>query len=262
MSTKTLSTRSKVLLVCLAVALLVTAALVVRYRDVVFHDRGDIDSAGNQSAISILFIGNSMVFYGNVPGQLQAIAQENGVAITYKDISQNGASLSEQRDNAIREIKARNYDYVVLQDHAARPFNDVEGFLYDIQLLCEEARASGAIPVLYDPPWASVDGHPDEERLSVSTALYQQAAAENDAILVRAADAWVYAYQELPGISLYKRFDFHANEAGAYLTACVFAATLFEIQVQSVPAQKCYRGSDALNLAQAAWESTQLQLEH
>ncbi|MCL2421765.1 MAG: hypothetical protein FWD03_07905 [Defluviitaleaceae bacterium] len=67
----------------------------------------------NQSAhdasdsISILFVGNSHVRTGNVPGQLQAIASLHGIELTYVDVSRNGANLDgAMRDNAIRRCKA------------------------------------------------------------------------------------------------------------------------------------------------------------
>ena len=197
-----------------------------------------------------------MVFYGNVPGQLQAIAGEHGISITFKDISRSGVSLSYSKDTAISEMQSRNYDYVVLQDQAARPFDDVEGFLEDMRILCQVAKESGAQPVIYNPAWASINGQPDEERLSVSTALYRQAAEENDALLVNAADAWIYAYQEIPQVSLYRKHNIHANDAGAFFTACVFAATLFEVHLTRIPQQNRYKGNDALALAEAAWEFT------
>ena len=80
------------------------------------------------------------------------------------------------------------------------------------------------------------------------------AANQNDALLVNAGDAWVYAYDTLEGIDLYKQGDYHANDAGAYYTACVFVGTLFNIHVQDIAKTNCYRGNLAIPLGQAAWE--------
>jgi len=62
-------------------------------------------------AISILFVGNSHVRTGNVPGQLQALASLHGIEMTYVDVSINGSGLDGAlRDNAIREIQNRNFE--------------------------------------------------------------------------------------------------------------------------------------------------------
>ena len=212
-------------------------------------DNQDIPEFEDDGSISILFVGNSFVFFGDVPGQLQSIAGANGVDITYVDISAGGATLSSSSRNAIREMRNRRFDFVVLQDQSQRPLNDIGGFLSNVSTLSNMARETGAIPVLYNPAWANIDGQPDEELQNRLTAAYQRAARENDAILVNAGDAWVYAYREIPGLSLYHDDGFHANYAGAFLTASVFAATLFDLRVEEIPSNS----SGTIDLANAAW---------
>jgi len=224
---------------------------------VAFHNTEVIDSDGSENPISILFVGNSHVFVGDVPGQLQTLSRANGIEIVYRDISRHGASLSDSKENAIIEMQNRRFNYVVLQDRNIRPLNDTEGFLEDIRFLSDAARENGAIPVLYNPAWANTNGQPYEERQKIFTEVYKRAAYENNGILVNADDAWIYAYKTIPGISLYSRFDLrgpHANNAGAFLTACVFTATLFNLHIEAIPQNNRYRGRDAIALAQAAWE--------
>jgi hypothetical protein len=252
--TKKLTVLAKVLFIVLALILALAATAMYLYRDTIFRDRGDIDSIKSDNAISVLFVGNSTVFWGNVPRQLQTISMTHDVEITYKDISVNGASLSNSKDNALIEIQSGRYDYVVFQDSTRRPRNDFEGFLDDIRFLCDVARENEAIPVLYSPAWENNNGIPDEERQSILSKAYMQAANENNVILVNAGDAWIYAYKTVPGISLYAWDSMHANNAGAFLTACVFAATLFNLHIEEIPKNNRYIGSNAIDLAQAAWE--------
>jgi len=72
--------------------------------------------------------------------------------------------------------------------------------------------------------------------------------------LVNAGKAWEYAYQTISEISLYAWDGIHANNAGAFLTACLFAAILFELRIEEIPSNNLYKGHDAIALAQAAWE--------
>ena len=224
------------------------------------------DMAGSENAISILFVGNSQVFIGELPRQLKTIAGMYGIEIVYKDISRHGnrgGSLNELKEKAINEIQSRRFDYVVLHDDARQPNNNIEEFLSDVQFLCDEARENDVMPVLYNAAVWNNNGQPDEKRQSVSTEAYKRAAIENDVILLNAGDAWAYAYQTIPGISLYTRFDPrgpHANNAGGFFTACVVAAVLFDLHIEEIPKNNLYKGSDAIELAQTAWNFVQLSL--
>jgi len=115
-------------------------------------------------SISILFVGNSHVRTGNVPGQLQALANLHGIEITYVDVSINGSGLDGAlRDNAIREMQNISFDYVVMQQPAGRGgrvTTDVDGFFSNIRNFTEIVRENGATPVLYSPMWMGVDGRP------------------------------------------------------------------------------------------------------
>ncbi|MCL1819832.1 MAG: hypothetical protein FWG36_04140 [Oscillospiraceae bacterium] len=229
------------------------------YTDVIILRKTE-DMANYENTVSILWVGSSHVFAGNVPQQLQAVTESYDIKITYKDISRHGnrgGTLREHRENAIKEMQTGKFDYVVLHDQSRRSLNDIDGLLSDIQILCETARENSVIPILYDFACMAADGQPDEERLRASISAYKHAAAENDAILVRAAESWIYAYKTIPEISLYTRFDLrglHSNKAGGFLTACVFATTLFNLHIEEVPKDSIYKGNDALDLAQAAWE--------
>ena len=241
-----------VLIITLVMVISVTAAALN-----IFHVFGNTDRNWTDASIKILFVGNSHVYTGNVPRQLKTLAGINGVALSYRDISRHGASLDDSREAAVAEMRSGEFDYVVLQDQGRRPVNNIDGFLEEIQILCEEARANGIIPVLYNPGWANIDGRPDTERQEAFSAAYIRAADENGVILVNAGDAWIYAYQQFPEISLYRDFDIrgpHASDAGAFLTACLFASVLFDLRIETIPADNIYTGSDAGNLSQTAWD--------
>ena len=237
-----------VLISILAIILIMIAIAVYLYSDLLFRDTENNDFIDSGDSISILFVGNSHVFWGKLPRQLHVIAKANDVEITYKDISGNGAHLSRSKDEAINELKTGRYNYIVLQDNTRLLPEGIDEFLNIIRILSDEAKTNGTIPVLFNP---AVN---DDVRLSNYTEAYKRAAHENDAILVDAGGAWVYAYQIIPEISLYAWDGIHANNVGAFLTACVFAAILFEIHVEEIPLDNRYRGTDAVSLAQTAWE--------
>jgi hypothetical protein len=254
---KTLPVWKKVLLVFLAVMLAIVATLAVLYRDMLFRDTQNFDLAGSENSQSILFVGNSEIFWGKLPRQLYIVTRMYGVEITYKDISSNGAHLINSKDEAISEMRSGNYNYIILQDNTRLLPGNNEDSLKAIRILCDEARVNGVIPVLFVPLSAKNNGQPDAGRQKIFTEAYSQAAEENNIILVDVGEAWLYAYKTIPGISLYTWDGIHPNNAGAFLTACVFAAVLFDLHIEDIPEDNLYKGSDALDLAQAAWDFVQ-----
>ena len=218
------------------------------------------DMAGSINAKTILWVGNSDIFVGKLPKQLQTVAGAYGFKTNYKDLSKHsnrGGSLRGLKESAIGELQSGKYDYVVLLDDPWLIRDNIEEFLGNVRYYCVEARENGVIPVLFNAAWAAANRKPDEARLSVTTEACKQAAFENDIILVNATDAWIYAYQSLPEISLFTRFDPrgpHPSKAGGFLTACVFAAALFDIHVEDIPKDNLYKGNDAIDIANAAWE--------
>ena len=222
------------------------------------------DMVGSENAISVLWVGNSDVFVGELPRQLKIVARQHDVEIVYKDISRHsnrGGGISGLKESAINEMQSERYDYIVLMDDPWQTRDNIGDFLSDVRLLCEEARAHGTIPVLFNAMWAATGNRPDEARLSTTTEANRQAANENDTILVNAADAWIYAYQKIPEVSLINRFDPrgpHPSKAGGFYSASLFAAILLDLQVEDIPRDSRYRGNDAIDLAKAAWEFVQL----
>ena len=248
---KKLATWKIVLLTMLVVVLALVTTLTILYRDMLFRDYEASDLAGSENSISILFVGNSHVFWGKVPRQLHIISRTHGVEVVYKDISSNGAHLSHSKDKAIFELQRGIYDYIVLQDNTRLLPDGVDEFFNIIRLLCDVARENGTVPVLFNPAVADIN------RLDIYSEAYYNASVENDIILVNAGKAWEYAYQTISEISLYAWDGIHANNAGAFLTACLFAAILFELRIEEIPGNNLYKSHNAHVLAQAAWEFAQ-----
>ena len=244
--------RKTVLLAMLVVVLTIGSTLTILYRNLLFRDYENFDLAGSDNSVSILFVGNSHVFWGRVPRQLHLISKEYGIEIAYKDISSNGAHLSRSKEEAISELQSGYYDYIILQDNTRLLPGGIDEFLDTIRLLCDAAKEHETIPVLFSP--AVVDAG----RQKVYTEAYLRASAENDALFVNAGKAWIYTYQTMPEVSLYAWDGVHANNAGAFLTSCVFAAILFELHIEEIPSNSLYNGNDALVLAHAAWDFTRL----
>jgi hypothetical protein len=200
--------------------------------------------------VSILFVGNSHTRTGYVPSQLQELARLHGIKVTYVDVSINYVSLYNEtlRENAMKEMQNRRFDYVVIQARSQAPVNDIDGFFDDIRFFSELIREHGATPVLYSPAWDNENGQPSRAWAALTIQAHEQAAYENDIILINAGDAWVYAFRTTPYLSLFARDEAHANHAGAFLTTSVFMATLFDLQVENIPTGNIIDNVPMLNI--------------
>lgn len=166
----------KSIVVVIIIIAVVVAALVFSFAvitDVIVLRKTE-DMNGSENAVSVLWVGSSQIFVGNVPQHLQVIAGANGFEVIYKDLSRHGnrgGTLSELSVKAINEMQNHRYDYIVLQDQTRRSHSDTNDLLNKIQILCEAAREHGTIPVIYNSAWATANGKPDEAHLRTSTEV-------------------------------------------------------------------------------------------
>ena len=215
----------------------------------------------DKNDFKVLFIGNSLTYSGNMPKQVSTLSDMYGITVEHESVTPPGAILNDTKEQAIQKIRENKYDYVIFHDGGNFPESDTVDFLSNVELLCEEARKSGAIPVLFNPAWANINKKPNKSYQALLTAAYEKAAKIYGAILVNAGEAWIYAYDKHPDLKLYAD-DVHANNAGAYLTACTFVSTLFDLHVKDICEDNTYHGDDAIRLGQAAWEYVQYYNEY
>ncbi len=97
-----------------------------------------------------------------------------------------------------------------------------DSFAIYAQKLSSFIEENGALPCLYET-WAREKVPQYQETI---TREYSKAANDNDAILAKAGEAWELAQQLRPGIELFAEDGSHPSDLGAFLTACVFVATL------------------------------------
>jgi len=79
------------------------------------------------STIKLLFVGNSLTYYGNLPAVFDALSLASGKPCESQMLVKGGSILHDRvADNSVaRALKARRYDYVVLQERGG----DVAGYM-------------------------------------------------------------------------------------------------------------------------------------
>jgi hypothetical protein len=207
-----------------------------------------------QNEFRILWVGNSHTYTGDIPRQVSDIANLHDLIVFQRRITQPGATLGDLMNEVLENLRENEYDYVILQDWADRCLWDEAAFMNDVRILSAAARSAGAIPILYNPAFRHPDDWPDVEFQDALTAAYSNAAFLNGALFIDAARAWMFAYEQHPGLDLFREGGHHASNRGAFFTAAVFASTLFDIQVTEVLSTAVYDSEYVEILGQTAWE--------
>lgn len=177
----------------------------------------------------ILMLGNSFTYSNDMPNVLANLLGAEVVQHT-----QGNAKLADQLNNRIElgestvaSLETESWDYVVLQEMSSFPITSKDSFLNIVEILCEEIRDSGAVPVLF-ATWAYKEGHEKYEELGISYEemasllhyAYQEAADQNHALIADVGQKFC----EIAGKSeLYAEDGIHPNEEGSRLAAEVIA---------------------------------------
>ena len=181
----------------------------------------------DRDTLTVLFAGNSYTYFSNMPHIVSLISDSTRTKlITYKSIA-GGVRLSEHWRGekgleTLEKIKTGAFDIVVLQEQSMGAIQQPDSFAIYAQKLCNLIEENGARPCFYQT-WAREKVPQYQEKI---TSEYTKAAADNDAILAKVGESWKLAQQLRPGIELFSSDGSHPSDLGAFLTACVFVATL------------------------------------
>jgi hypothetical protein len=200
--------------------------------------------------LNVLFIGNSHTYLHYMPQMLGELAHaaDNGFRLNIDQITGEGAGLQWHWNNepSREKIRSKRWDYVVLQDRSGGPLEELESFRTHARLLDEEVRRQGAKTVFF-MTWAN-KSRPRNQK--ILTDVYGQIATELGAVLAPVGLAWEKALDLDVELNLHHIDDRHANPSGAYLTACVFYAVLFNTSPEGLPATLQIEGKFRLDLAE------------
>lgn len=107
-----------------------------------------------QEKINVLFLGNSLTYYNNLPELVKQLAEGDGVKMTYQSIAlPNYALVDHWSDGkAQREIQSGKFNYVIIQQG---PSSQQEGRTYLLEYglkfdsLCDKHNAKLAVYMVW-----------------------------------------------------------------------------------------------------------------
>ncbi|MCQ2419878.1 MAG: hypothetical protein MJ118_01950 [Clostridia bacterium] len=186
--------------------------------------------------MNILFAGNSLTYYNDMPWLLHEMEAARGRSIYVRQMTRGGGYLaellfgnSEHHRRFCFDLKEKKWDWVVLQDQTINPCENPAQFHETVTRLAAQVRQAGSKPALY-ATWAY---KPDSDLLPENSTTYEamrdglaaaycKAGEANEAPVIPVGLLFDAAGKTLPEIELYNPDCRHPSLAGSFLCAAAF----------------------------------------
>jgi hypothetical protein len=191
-------------------------------------------------ALRVLFVGNSLTYYNNMPVMVEAIAAANPgrPAVTTRLHASGGRELVEALEipELVALVRDGGWDFVVLQEQSrlgSTTFVNGRNVVVDPEPFFRATRSwnrliteSGARPVLL-ASWLD-RGEATREWEMVGWS-YRAIGVELGVPVIGADLAWITAEESHPELDLYDADGLHPNPVGSLLTALLVYAELLDV---------------------------------
>jgi hypothetical protein len=185
---------------------------------------------------AVLFIGNSLTYWNDLPLIAQALADSaGGPSLAVMVVAFPDFSLDDHRvdGTAQRAIARGGWEVVVLQQGPSSLPENREQLRATVAALSGDIRAAGATPALYSV-WPSEVRRADFDRAIES---YTLAAQDVNGLLFPVGAAWLAAWRRDSTLALYSPDGLHPSAAGSYLAALVMYGALYARSPVGLPSR-------------------------
>jgi hypothetical protein len=209
--------------------------------------------------ISVLFIGNSLTYYNDLPKMVAELAKADKQRPLRYDRETPGGCTFEKHwkdGKALAKIKSRKWDYVVLQDNSQGPLRMRESMFEYGKKLDTEIKMQGAKTILY-MTWAMQDKPEGQAAIS---KVYLDLAEDLKCQTAPVGNAWEAALKTGKKPVLHANDKKHPTVTGTYLAACVIYATIYGRSPVGLPGSIGKLTDEEAKLLQTiAWKTVQLE---
>ena len=174
----------------------------------------------------VLFIGNSLTYWNDLPLIVQALADSaGGASLAVMVVAFPDYNLDDHRaeGTALRAITRGGWEVVVLQQGPSSLPENRAQLRASVGALTAEIRGVSATPALYSV-WPTASRRDDFDRAIES---YTLAAQDVNGVLFPVAAAWLAAWRRDSTLALYSGDGLHPAVPGSYLAALVMYGALF-----------------------------------
>ena len=184
----------------------------------------------------ILFIGNSLTGYNDMPSMVVALAEAASftpLPTAVVDWLPNYAVIDHWADgNAQRIISGGHFDVVIMQQGPTSVGLNRDTLRLAAKNFDPIIRAAGGIPALYSV-WPTIDRQQDFDQATQSYAL---AAQDVNGMHFPAGETWRAAWRRNPSLQFYSADGLHPTILGSYAAALTILGGLYDRSVVGLPA--------------------------
>ena len=194
---------------------------------------------GEAQPETILFIGNSYLYYGDsLHNHFRRMVEEYFTgydASSVKSATIGGSRLKHHNVERLIKPKAissiEKFDLVILQGGSGETLtvDSRKEFSYFVKKHVQTIRENNSQAALY-MTHAYVKPHKKftENQIKTIAETYSKVGIENQALVIPVGLAFDLAYQEQPSIRLHKHDGTHPSLLGTYLAACTVFASIYD----------------------------------
>jgi len=189
------------------------------------------------SALKILFIGNSLIYFHEQPSILYGLADQLDQSLYIEQATIPGAQLYHHLTSEFTLIKisSQKWDIVVLQEgllYIAYP-SEHNYIIADIDSMSRIILDNNSnAKIYYFLPYSLKNGLNEGFTFLESQELILQGtlsvAEKTDVMIAPVGHAWTNVIQDRQDLELFASDGSHPSYSGAYLSACVYYAALFK----------------------------------
>ncbi|MCA0132132.1 SGNH/GDSL hydrolase family protein [Winogradskyella alexanderae] len=183
-------------------------------------------NAVHKKGVSILFVGNSLTYYNNLPELVKQNAKTHGIRLKYDLVAKpNYAIVDHWAEGKVQKLIAKNkYDYVIVQQGPSSQ-NEGRQMLIesgkDYKQLCEKSNTK----LCYYMVWPSQTYYHTYDGVIKN---HRDAAQLNDAILLPVGEVWKAYFDRTDNFQYYGPDGFHRSLLGSKVAARVIVEYLLK----------------------------------
>jgi hypothetical protein len=190
--------------------------------------------------IRVLFVGNSLTYYNNLPGTLIDLALTSGDTIRAVMVAYPDFALVDhlRQGTAQQAIASTAWNFVVLQQGPSSVQVNRDSLIAMTRLFDAPIRQAGAKPALFSvwPQTANAATFPR------AIESYQLAATAVNGVYLPVGAAWQAALAEDPSLPLYDPDGLHPSALGTYLAALVMYERMTGKDARLLPSRAVVAG--------------------
>lgn len=184
----------------------------------------------------VLFIGNSLTYWNDLPLIVQALADSaRGASLAVMMVAFPDFNLDDHRaqGSAERAIALGGWEVVVLQQGPSSLPENRAQLRASVGVLDAQIRGVNATSALYSV-WPQNSRRAD---FNAAIESYELAAQDVNGLLFPVAAAWLAAWRRDSTLALYSPDGLHPSVAGSYLAALVMYGVLYDRSPVGLPAR-------------------------